>query len=159
LKTTRTLDEAIEQGYVVIRGSYKVSNALFRHCEKTDAPFVRVALKTTFASVQGDLFGQSYMMSEHACKEIHDLLKANHVGRWGWHLSTYNRTFMYSPRIPMEQAATVAKGIVDILAKPGYREPNIWRSSQLVEDLDRALRDGKLLEVADRGAQWHLNLT
>jgi hypothetical protein len=147
MQVTRTLDEAIAQGYVVMRQSYKVSNVFFHHCESNDIPYVKIHLKTTFATVVVDLIGNSYRMSEHACREIHNLLKANHFGRWTYHLAGRNRTIMYSPRILIDNADNVARGILDILAKPGYREPQIWRSSQLVEDLDLALGSGTLLKV------------
>ena len=148
MQVTRKLDEAVSQGYVVMRESYKTSNVFFHHCESTDIPYVKVHLKTTFATVAVDLIGNSYRMSEHACQEIHNLLKANHVGRWSYLLAGRNHTIMYSPRIPVESADTVARGIVSILAKPGYREPQIWRSSQLVEDLDLALGSGALDKAA-----------
>jgi hypothetical protein len=148
MQVTRKLDEAIAQGYVVMRQSYKVTNAFFHHCESTDIPYVKVHLKTTFALVTVDLIGNSYRMSEHAYQEIHDLLKANHVGRWTYHLAGRNRTIMYAPRIPIASAANVARGILAILSNPGYREPQIWRSSQLVEDLDLALGSGTVLKAA-----------
>jgi hypothetical protein len=147
MKPTRTLDEAINQGYVVMRDSYRIANTFFHQCERTDDPYVKVQLKTTYAMVVVDLIGQSYRMSEHACAEIHGLLRTHHVGRWSWHLASHNRTIMYSPRIPFRYAESVAGGIVSILNKPGYREPNDWRTSQLVNDLDRALSDGSLLEM------------
>jgi hypothetical protein len=150
IQATRKLDEAIANGYVVVRESYRLSNQFFHRCEATDDPYVKVWPKTVFAGVTVDLIGQSYRMSEHAWQEIHDLLKANHVGRWTYHLAGRNRTIMYSPRIPIASAANVARGILDILAKPGYREPQEWRSSQLVEELDLALSSGTLLKAERR---------
>lgn len=139
---TRTRQEAIEQGFVAVREARRVEYEYFHWCERTDTPFVRVWLKTRFAVVTVDLIGQSYRMSEHACNEIHDLLQAHHVGRWGHLLASRNRTIMYSPRIPIEESAQVARGIVEILAKPGYREPERVNVSPVVDDLDRALRAG-----------------
>src|SRR5688572_6101532 len=120
MKPTRTLEEAGAQGFVVMRDSYRITNAFFHRCERTDDPYVKIQLKTTFALVAVDLIGQSYRMSEHACTEIHGLLRVHHVGRWSWHLAGLNRTIMYSPRIPFRYADAVASGIVSILNKPGY---------------------------------------
>lgn len=134
MKSTRTLDEAIAQGYAVTRCSYRITDAFYHHCKSTDHPYVRVRLKSTYATVVVDLDGQNYRMSQAANREICDLFKAYHVGCPTWGGYGQNWIFLYASRIPLSYVDTVAKGIVAILAKPGYRVPNsVGRARAAVE--------------------------
>lgn len=159
MKPMRTVADAIKHGYVVMRSSYTISNEFYRYCERTDAPFVRVRLKKTFAMVEVDLIGQSYRMGEVCWQEVHNLLRAYHVGAWPWRLAGRSHTCMYSPRIPLESADAVAKGLTAILNKPGYREPVRRHFSPEVDALDNALRTGTLSPSRSDRKEAHHGIT
>lgn len=149
MKLTEALAEAIKQGYVVVsngtrKEDYLISNLFFHYCERTGKPFVRIRPKRKYARIEVDLIGQGYRMSEQCLEEMRTLLLNHHVGPASfWHASLSNE-LVYSNRIPIDDAATVAKGLIDILAKPGYREPVLYRVSAEVEAVNDALRDGTL---------------
>lgn len=149
LKITRTVGEAIAQGYVVRRAhrrqDYEVSNGFYRHCERTDAPYVCIRPKTKYARVEVDLIGQSYRMGGQCLREMRALLLQYHVGRASLLDASLSNELVYSNRIPIGDAAAVAKGLINILAKPGYREPLLYSVSPEVRAVDDALRDGTLV--------------
>jgi hypothetical protein len=152
MKTTTTLAAARKQGFFVEcnLADHKLANQFFRWCEQVDAPYVTVKPKTKYAVVSVDLIGQSYRMGEQAEREISALLTSANVGRRKQENGS-NHVIVYANRIPIEQAADVARRIIDILARPGFREPHFVAESDLVRALDRALADGSLAEsvVAD----------
>ncbi len=143
VRVTRTLGEAIAQGYVVVKNSVRLKNAFYYYCAESDEPFVHVLLKTKYASITVDLIGQSYRMGEVCQWEVLSLLRMFHAGhtRQGLWLSD---TIMHAPRIPVEEAAWIARKIVVILFKPGYREPLLGSVAPEVQALDEALRTGTL---------------
>lgn len=146
MKLTRTLAEAQAQGYIVdLRGSdYKLRNRYFGWCEREDVPYIVIKRKTKYAEVVVDLIGQSYHMTEHAGREVGELLAAVDVRKRHQGISHGNSVILFAERVPIELAPSVAQQIITILAKPGYREPNYVQESDLVVSLDRALQDGTL---------------
>lgn len=79
MNTTKTIEEAQEQGYVI--GPFQpFNNAYLDHCEQTDMPYVYIDPEGENASIGLSLAVNTWRMSLSAFREIRDLLQSYYRG-------------------------------------------------------------------------------
>lgn len=120
MKPTKTLPEAISQGYVVIRDKYSLSNLYWRHCCRNKVPFVRITLKAIYAIVSVDLdpFENPRMrFSPKTAEDLEELFRKNNRRKYREVMADASSGggYAYATRIPIEKAADLAKACFDIL--------------------------------------------
>ncbi len=143
MTATRNVRQAKRQGYIVTGGDERVADAFDTWTQTHDKPHVRVRPRRRYATVDVDLVLTRYSIGEHAQREIARLFRAHQPG---WQRRDRDEWFMRATRIPIADAADVAKQIVAIVSKPGYLEPARAPMSPLVDALDEVLRTGVLVE-------------
>lgn len=124
MRPTRTLQEAIDAGYVVRRDNYKVSSQYFKWCSKHDKPYVVVVLRQKWASVELDLIGVSYRLNTlgiNVAWQLLDTMTPATVKKW-WQCSA-GGTICHSNKIPIERTGELAAALASVGDNLDYRIP------------------------------------
>jgi hypothetical protein len=123
LMPTKTIAQAIEQGFVIVSESYGISGQFFRHCQETGSPFIRVRLKENYAAVEVDTVGMSWRMSDVGLHEVDRVLRKYCVPTQANGMGRTSHDYAHSPRIRLGDVDVVAKGLVAILSQLESRTP------------------------------------
>lgn len=120
MKTTRSLNEAIIQGYVVCRDSYEVSNEFCRYCLQHKLMFVRVKLRTTYATIEVDSLDPFLRVSADKANEIEKILcEFSQYKNCHPSIHSSDVSYMYQRRVLIGDAAELSAVLVEILDSPG----------------------------------------
>ena len=116
LPATKTLAEAQEQGYAVVRGRrWIVWNHYFLWCVKNQRVAIKIHPKAKYASVTADLDPINGKLSDKGQEALAKLLLADpEISRVAWSGESY----IWIRYILKEKAARIAKALLDMLADP-----------------------------------------
>jgi hypothetical protein len=112
---TRKIEEAIGQGFVVIRNYYAISNRYWQYCTVHKLPFVRIRLKSVYAVVTLDLdtiTDPEKRTSKEFAVKLRELFEEEdkYKSRYRF-LPTEGGSYEYAHKIPIERAVYVATRI------------------------------------------------
>lgn len=119
----RRFDEAVQQGYVVLR-PHQLSSALYRcwvaWCDIHNVPVVRVILKTKKAEVSLDLSGLPYELAEVQCETLRAALAELGVPK-NYNYARFGVGMIYSTAaVPVDAARNVAQLMVRVSDEAKY---------------------------------------
>jgi hypothetical protein len=123
LNPTKTLDEAIQQGYIVVRSINRLANDFRFHCVDTRQPYVHVRSCLQYAQVWVHVEGYGYRIGARACDEIEEVFASYQVEKPKKCPRSSRHEIMFSKRIRYEDVEIVAGAVAAILIKEDALEP------------------------------------
>ena len=115
LKVTRSLDEAIKQGYVILKGDHKVSSQYFKWCEEHRRPYLTIRPIRKYADVYLDRITVNRFEIEDPelkLKDVqHKAMEYLHSTGWLKQNATYSSG---GGKVLEEHAVEVANKLIEI---------------------------------------------
>jgi len=131
----KTLDEAIEAGYVIRdRNHYDVSNKYWHWCTKNTKPFVAITKRTKYAQVEIDLLNTSlHGFSREVADEIIEGVKSIRCRKLHHVRLQVGGIYTYMPSVLIEDAEKVAKYFYEVALEKG----NLATQKEMIEQSKR----------------------
>lgn len=123
MKATKSLVEAVEQGYLVFHTDSRYSGLLSKYvnyCLESNIPCVYGRLKSTYATVVVDLSTTNLHFTNESAREAMEiLLEHNDHKSFGYLVPSELSQYMYVKRVPIEKLEQVLTSVTATIRREG----------------------------------------
>jgi hypothetical protein len=126
MEATKKFAEALEQGYVVVRGktnaSVRLSGEYYRWCMDNKRPYIAIRLNIRYARMTIDLDGIRGSINEAGYQAAKaEILKLGRCEGVRW----LGQTIISMDRIPIELTSSIVAIMTKVLSDPAYVDKRV----------------------------------